>query len=90
MQKIITGVAGALLLGVAGWILEATLEIQKDVIAIQKDVEQANETLNKVYVEDCPYCVHASHSSIKEHPYLAPAIKHAHKHVGKEIILLNE
>ena len=89
-QKIITGAAGALLLGVAGWILNTTLDIQKEVVAVEKDVEQVQETLNKVYVEDCPYCIHAAHSGIKEHPYLAPAIKQAHKHVGKEILLLNE
>jgi hypothetical protein len=80
-QKIITGAAGALLLGVAGWILNTTLDVQKEVIAIQKDVESVQETLDKVYEEDCPYCVHAAHTGIQDHPLLAPTIKRAHKHL---------
>jgi len=90
IQKIITGVAGALLLGAAGWTLEATLEIQKDIVEVKVKTENVEETLNKVYEENCPYCVHAAHSSMAEHPLLAPTLKNAHKHVGKEIILINE
>ena len=71
--KIITGAAGALLLGTAAWILNSTLEIQKDTEIIKEKIE-------KIYADDCPYCVHALHSSLSEHPLLAPTIKRAHKH----------
>lgn len=83
MDKKIVGLAGTLLLGVAGWLVTSVYSIQVDTQIIKEKMEQ-------VYAEDCPYCHHAAHSSIKEHPYLAPTIKHAHKHVGKEIIKVND
>ena len=90
MDKKIVGLAGTLLLGVAAWVLNTTLQIEKDIVEVQAKLENIVETLDKVYAQDCPYCVHASHSSIAEHPLLAPTIKQAHKHVGKEIIKINE
>ena len=82
--KIITGAAGALLLGTAAWILNSTLEIQKD-------TEIIKEKIDKIYADDCPYCVHALHSSLSEHPLLAPTIKRAHKHdEDGKIIYINE
>ena len=84
LQNIITGVAGTLLLGVAGWLLNTTMEIQKDTEIIKEKLEQ-------VYADDCPYCVHAAHSSITEHPLLSPTIKKAHIHTdGGEVIFVNE
>ena len=83
MEKKIVALAGTLLLGVAGWLITTTYQIQVDTAIIK-------EKLDKVYAEECPYCVHASHSSIGEHPLLAPTIKHAHQHVGQEIIKVNE
>jgi len=86
MEKIsnkIVALSGTLLLGVAGWLVTSVYSIQVDTTIIK-------EKLNKVYAEECPYCVHASHSSIGEHPLLAPTIKHAHQHVGKEIIKVND
>ena len=47
--------------------------------------------LDKVYASDCPYCVHALHSSMSEHPFLAPTIKKAHKHLEDgTVVLLND
>ena len=83
MDKKLVGLAGTLLLGVAGWLITTTYQIQVDTAIIK-------EKLNKVYAEECPYCVHASHSSIGEHPLLAPTIKHSHQHVGEEIIKVND
>ena len=45
--------------------------------------------MDKVYAEECPYCVHSAHSSIAEHPLLAPTIKHSHRHIGDEIVNTN-
>ena len=88
--KVITSIAGTLILGVCGWVLNTTLEIQKDIVEVKVKTENVEETLNKVYSENCPYCVHGAHSGIKEHPYLAPTLKKAHQHVGDEIIFINE
>lgn len=79
----IVGLAGTLLLGVAGWLVTSVYSIQVDTRIIK-------EKMDKVFAEDCPYCVHAAHSSIGEHPLLAPTIKHAHQHVGDEIIKVND
>ena len=86
MEKIsnkIVALSGTLLLGVAGWLVTS-------VYSIQVDTEIIKEKLDRVYVESCPYCIHSAHSSIAEHPLLAPTIKHAHQHVGKEIIKVND
>jgi hypothetical protein len=83
MEKKIVGLAGTLLLGVAGWLVTSVYSIQVDTQIIKEKIE-------KVYADNCPYCVHAAHSSIAEHPLLSPTIKHAHQHVGKEIIKINE
>ena len=84
VQNVITGVAGTLLLGVAGWILNTTMEVQKDTEIIKEKIE-------KIYADDCPYCVHALHSSLSDHPLLAPTIKKAHIHTdGGEIIYVND
>ena len=83
MEKKIVGLAGTLLLGVAGWLVTSVYSIQVDTQIIKEKIE-------KVYADNCPYCVHAAHSSIAEHPLLSPTIKNAHKHVGKEIIIINE
>ena len=84
VQNVITGVAGTLLLGVAGWILNTTMEVQKDTEIIKEKIE-------KIYADDCPYCVHALHSSLSDHPLLAPTIKKAHIHTEKgEVIYVNE
>ena len=88
--KIITALAGTLILGICGWVLNTTLEIQKDIVEINIKTENVIETLDKVYEENCPYCVHAAHSSMAEHPLLSPTIKKAHMHVGDEIIFINE
>jgi len=66
--KIITGLAGTLILGVCAWVLNTTLEIQKEIVEIRIKTENVVETLDKVYEENCPYCVHAAHSSMAEHP----------------------
>ena len=81
-NKIVT-LAGTLLLGVAGWLVTSVYSIQVDTQIIKEKIE-------KVYADNCPYCVHAAHSSIAEHPLLAPTIKHAHQHVGQEIVKINE
>ena len=82
MKEKITYLAGALLFGVASWLVGAVYSISIDTAIIK-------EKLDKVYADNCPYCVHAAHSSIKEHPLLAPTIKHAHRHVGEEQIEIN-
>jgi len=86
MEKInnkIVALSGTLLLGVAGWLVTSVYSIQIDTQIIKEKIE-------KVYADNCPYCVHAAHSSIAEHPLLAPTIKHSHRHIGNEIILVNE
>ena len=83
VQNKIVGLAGTLLLGVAGWLVSSVYSIQVDTQIIKEKIE-------KVYAEDCPYCVHAAHSSIAEHPLLAPTIKHSHRHIGDQIINSNE
>ena len=84
VQVIITTAAGALLLGVSGWLLTTTIQVQKD-------TEIIKEKLDKIYADDCPYCVHALHSSLSEHPLLAPTIKRAHIHTPDgQVIYLNE
>jgi len=80
-EKIIY-LAGALLFGVASWLVGTVYSISIDTAIIKEKMEQ-------VYADDCPYCVHAAHSSIKEHPLLSPTIKHAHQHVGAETIKIN-
>ena len=82
MKEKITYLAGALLFGVASWLVGTVYSISIDTAIIK-------EKLDKVYADNCPYCVHAAHSSIKEHPLLAPTIKHAHRHVGEEQIEIN-
>ena len=82
MDKKIVGLAGTLLLGVAGWLISTVYSMSIDVTLVR-------EKLDKVYAEECPYCVHSAHSSITEHPLLAPTIKHAHQHVGKEVVKIN-
>lgn len=82
MEKKIVGLAGTLLLGVAGWLVTSVYSIQVDTQIIKEKIE-------KVYADNCPYCVHAAHSSIAEHPLLAPTIKHSHQHIGKEIVPIN-
>ena len=79
----IVALAGTLLLGVAGWLVTSVYSIQVDTQIIKEKIE-------KVYADNCPYCVHAAHSSIGEHPLLAPTIKHAHQHVGNEVVKVNE
>ena len=79
----IVALAGTLLLGVAGWLVTSVYSIQVDTQIIKEKIE-------KVYADNCPYCVHAAHSSIAEHPLLAPTIKHAHQHVGEEIVKIND
>lgn len=83
MDKKIVGLAGTLLLGVSGWLISTVYSMSIDVALVR-------EKLDKVYAEECPYCVHSAHSSIAEHPLLAPTIKHSHQHVGKEIVKVNE
>jgi hypothetical protein len=83
MDKKIVGLAGTLLLGVAGWLISTVYTISIDVTLVK-------EKLNKVYADECPYCVHSAHSSISEHPLLAPTIKHSHRHVGDQIIKTND
>jgi len=79
----IVALAGTLLLGVAGWLVTSVYRIQVDTQIIK-------EKIDKVYADNCPYCVHAAHSSIGEHPLLKPTIKHSHQHVGDEIIIVND
>lgn len=83
LDKKVVALAGSLLLGVSGWLIATVYSIQVDTAIIKEKIE-------KVYADDCPYCVHAAHSSIGEHPLLAPTIKNAHKHVGDEVIFLND
>ena len=83
MKEKITYLAGLLLLGVSGWLISTVYSIQIDTTIIK-------DKLNKVYKEDCPYCIHSAHSSIQTHPLLKPTINSAHRHINKEIILLNE
>lgn len=83
MKDKIVGLAGTLLLGVAGWLVSSVYSIQVDTQIIKEKIE-------KVYADNCPYCVHAAHSSIAEHPLLAPTIKHAHQHVGEEVVKIND
>jgi len=83
MDKKIVGLAGTLLLGVAGWLIST-------VYIISIDTKLIKEKMDKVYADECPYCVHSAHSSISEHPLLSPTIKHAHQHVGKEIVKIND
>jgi hypothetical protein len=86
MEKIsnkIVALCGTLLLGVAGWLVTSVYSIQVDTQIIKEKIE-------RVYSDSCPLCIHSSHSSITEHPLLAPTIKHAHQHVGKEIIKVND
>ena len=82
MKDKIMYLAGALLFGVASWLVGTVYSISIDTAIIKEKIE-------KVYEENCPYCVHAAHSSISEHPLLSPTIKHAHQHVGKETIKIN-
>lgn len=89
-SKLITGLASTLLIGISGWLLTTTLEVQKDIVEVKLQNENIKETMNKVYEENCPYCVHAAHSSLSEHPILAPTMKRAHRHIGDQIILVNE
>jgi len=74
----VVSLAGVLLLGVAGWLISTTYQIQIDTTLIK-------EKMDKVYAEECPYCVHSAHSSIAEHPLLSPTIKHSHQHIGDQI-----
>ena len=83
INKKITSLAGALLLGTAGYILTETLQISKD-------IEIVKEKLDSVYANDCPYCVHALHSSLTEHPLLAPTIRKAHKHIDGKAYYINQ
>ncbi len=82
MDNKIIGVAGTVLLGLASWI--ATTVYQLSV-----STEIIKDKMERVYQDDCPYCIHAAHRSIKEHPLLSPTIKHAHQHVGKNTISIN-
>lgn len=88
-NKIITSLAGSLLLGISAWLLNTTLQIQKDIVEVKTKLSTVEETLDKVYAENCPYCVHAAHTSIAKHPLLAPTIRQAHKHLpdGTPIII---
>ena len=83
MKDKITYLAGTLLLGVSGWLISTVYSMSIDVTLVR-------EKLDKVYADECPYCVHSAHSSISTHPLLAPTIKHAHQHVGDEVIKVND
>eukprot|EP01052_Picozoa_sp_SAG31_P062590 SAG31_NODE_21564_length_546_cov_1.029083_2_plen_84_part_00 len=83
MKEKIIYLAGALLFGVASWLVGTVYNISIDTAIIKDKIE-------KVYEENCPYCIHAAHSSIAEHPLLSPTIKHSHQHVGEEIIKVND
>ena len=89
-SKLITGLASTLILGVCAWLLSTTLQIEKDLVEVKVKIEDAVETLDKTYSENCPYCNHYSHSQITEHPLLAPTIKRAHRHINGEIVFINE
>ena len=52
----IVALAGTLLLGVAGWLVTSVYSIQVDTQIIKEKIE-------KVYADNCPYCVHAAHIS---------------------------
>ena len=78
----IVSLAGILLLGVSSWLISTMYQIQIDTAIIKEKIE-------KVYEENCPYCVHAAHSSISEHPLLSPTIKHSHQHIGKQVVKTN-
>ena len=82
-NKQILVLAGTLLLGVASWLIATVYAVSVDTAIIKDKIE-------KVYADDCPYCVHAAHSSIAEHPLLSPTIKHSHQHVGEEIVPIND
>lgn len=82
ISKQIVILAGTLLLGVGSWLVTSVYTIQVDTSIIKDKIE-------KVYADNCPYCVHAAHSSIAEHPLLAPTIKHSHQHIGREIVPIN-
>lgn len=82
INKQILVLASTLLLGVASWLIATVYSVSVDT-AIIKD------KINKVYNEKCPYCIHSAHSSIAKHPLLSPTIKHAHQHVKKEIVPIN-
>ena len=90
MKDKIVYLAGTLLMGVAAWVLTTTLQIQQDIVEVKVKVENVINTLDKVYAEECPYCVHSAHSSISEHPLLAPTIKHSHRHIGDQIVKSND
>ena len=90
MKDKIVYLAGTLLMGVAAWVLTTTLQIQQDIVEVKVKVENVIDTLDKVYAEECPYCVHSAHSSISEHPLLAPTIKHSHRHIGDQIVKSND
>ena len=64
MKDKIVYLAGTLLMGVAAWVLTTTLQIQQDIVEVKVKVENVIDTLDKVYAEECPYCVHSAHSSI--------------------------
>ena len=83
MKEKIIYLAGALLFGVASWLVGTVYSISIDTAIIKDKIE-------KVYEENCPYCIHAAHSSIGDHPLLSPTIKHAHQHVGDETINVND
>lgn len=83
INKKIVALSGTLLLGVAGWLVTSVYAIQVDTAIIKDKIE-------KVYADNCPYCVHAAHSSIAEHPLLSPTIKHSHRHIGDEIVKTND
>lgn len=83
VNKKIVALASTLLLGVAGWLVTSVYTIQVDTAIIKEKIEQ-------VYADNCPYCVHAAHSSIAEHPLLSPTIKHSHRHIGDEIVKTND
>ena len=83
MKEKITYLAGALLFGVASWLVSTVYLISVDTAVIK-------DKLEKVYADNCPYCVHAAHSSISEHPLLSPTIKHSHRHIGDEVVIIND
>jgi len=90
MKDKIVYLAGSLLIGVCAWVLTTTLQIEKDIVEVKVKIESAVEKIDKTYSEACPYCNHANHSGIQEHPLLAPTIKHSHRHIGDEIVIINE
>jgi len=76
MDKKLVGLAGTIVLALSGWIASTVYQLSIDTAIIKNKLE-------KVYDENCPYCVHSAHSFIKDHPLLSPTIRHAHQHVGK-------